>query len=311
METLASSAEITGLQIDLPVYMLQHMTRPSDSILEELVHFLDERMGLVEDPDIHWDLRMGNALAVLCVAQHPNAVDLCGEIYAWVEDASPYLQQKIFRLIECALDAAVHHPSARRWLRSITKGHPLHFPLTLLAVKNGHLDEELQKSVLAYWEEDPAAGSTLMGASKDDVFRGLIERELTWLAPFVRYLPPQEHAPRILEHELWVLLGEAWFNINYQGRPTPPWLNPTFVVTGVSEMNELLARQQEWHEHLDMHLMELFGRELPWTQAEWIKALDQSPESERWKNRLLEVSPQQVKGSFPLKRTLQLVPHPE
>ena len=308
METPSSPEEITSLTIDLPVYLLQHMKKPGLNVQEGMIQFLDERMSLIEDHDIHWDLRMGNALAVLCVAQHQNSIDLCGEIYQWLEDSSPYLQQKIFRLIECGLDASIHHPAARRWLQSITPGHPLHLPLTLLVAKSGRVDETLKANILSYWKDEPLVGVQLMSATKDEVFLQLVERELTWLAPFIRYIPLEENSSRVLEHELWIVLGEAWFNITYQSRPTPAWLNPTYVTSNVTDINEILTRQQEWHEHLDLHLMEKFGADLPWSREEWLKKIDGSPEFNRWKNRFLEVLQVNSSGVIPFKKRLQLVP---
>lgn len=309
METLASAKEITDLNIDLPVYMLQHMNMPDPILQDELIQFLDERMAMVEDTDIHWEIRMGNALSILCVSQHPNSLDLCGEIYTWLEDSSVFLQQKIFRLIETALDPSIHFKKVQQWLSSIDRGHPLHLPFTLLASKNGDIDESLKTNILNYWSDEPIVGAQLMGHTKNEVFLQLIERELIWLAPFVRYLSPNEDDGqlKIIEHDLWSTLGEAWFNISYQNRSIPAWLNPAFVLTKASDINEVLMRQQEWHEHLDMHLMEKFGADLPWTREDWLKKIDTAPDFNRWKNRFLEAMQILTPSHFPHRKGLRLV----
>lgn len=306
---MSSSSDITAHTQDLPVYMLKHMIKPTPAVVDELMQFLDERMSLTEDHDIHWDLRMGNALAIICLSQHPNSLDLCGEIFTWVEDASPFLQQKIFRLIECALEPSVHHVTGRRWLRSLSMGHPLHLPVTLLVSKSGQVDSELTDIILAYWKEEPLTAGQLMGATKNEVFLQLIERELTWLAPFVRYLAFDEEtsSTSIIEHDLWSVLGEAWFSINYQSRTTPAWLTPAYVMNQLNDFHDMFTRQQEWHEHLDVHLMDRFGANLPWSREDWIKKIDQSPEFSRWKNRFLEALQIHSEGKAPFRKGLRLV----
>lgn len=309
METLSSAKEITDLTIDLPVYMLQQMIMPEPAILEDLIQFIDERMSLLEDTDIHWEYRMGNALSVICVSQHPNSLDLCGEIHRWLEDSSIFLQQKILRLIETALNPSIHSKKVQRWLMSVNRGHPLHLPMTFLASKNGAIDETLQTNILTYWRDEPIIGAQLMGQTKNEVFLQLIERELIWLAPFVRYLGPGEEEIRskIIEHDLWSTLGEAWFSITYQNRSIPAWLNPAFVLNEASDINEVLMRQQEWQEHLDMHLMEKFGADLPWSREEWLKRIDCAPEFNRWKTRFNEAMQMITPGHFTHRKGLRLV----
>lgn len=310
MESVTSAAEITTIVVDLPIYMLQHMARPSALVQEGLIQFLDDRMSMAEDDDIHWDLRMGNALGVLALCQHPNTVDLCVELFGWLEDASPYLQQKVIRILEHALTPSEHHHTARRWLRTIEFHHPLHLPLTLLASKSGVVEEDIKDIILLYWKEDPIVGAQLMGATKNEVFMQLLERELTWLAPFVRYLMIDEEKPqtRIVEHDLWTLVGEAWFTITNHHRPVPAWLNPNFILKDATDVTEVMNRHQEWHEHLDVFLMEKFGADLPWTRDEWLKKIDSSPEFNRWKNRFLEALQATSLGKFSTRKGLRLVP---
>ena len=308
MESLTTAEEIVALTIDLPVYMLEQMKRPDAAVLEGLISFLDFRMELAEDADTFWDLRIGNALAIIATAQHPDALVLCCEAYNWSEDASPYLQNKILRLIETSLEPARYQVMAHRWLKSLRKGQDLHLPLSILIAKSGHIGEELKDIILDYWKNEPAIGAHLMGLSKNDVFLELIERELVWLAPFVRYLPmTDETRTRLVEHDMWAEMAEAWFAIAHHNRPTPAWLNPTFLVSKAEDAETVLIRHREWQEHLDHHLMETFGGTLSQTPEEWLQMLGSAPEFNRWRTRFIEAQQLYVDGRIGPSRGLRLV----
>lgn len=289
MDTPTTAEDIVALNLDLPIYMLEQMTAPGDTVLDQLIGFLDHRMALSEDPDTYWDLRMGNALAVLVTAQHPDALALCCEVYNWLEESSPFLQHKLLRLLETGLAPEKFEAPARRWLKSLKRGQDLHLPLTILVSRSGHVDEELQALILDYWKHDPPIGAHLMALTKHDVFLELVEQELTWLAPFVRYLPQLEaEQTRLMEHDMWSEMAEAWFAIAHHNRPTPAWLNPAFLLSNAEDVERVIVRHREWQEHLDHHLMDTFGGTLPWSSADWLANLGNAPEFARWRSRFVE-----------------------
>ncbi len=315
METFANASEVTELTMDLPVYMLMRMPHPQPAVLEELMGFLDHRMSLTEDPDAHWDLRMGNALAVLTAAGHPEALGLCAELYNWVDDASPFLQHKILRLVETAVPAAAA-PTARKWIKGMHPENEFRLALVILCLRAGLVDEGLKEIVMDLWRRDPLTGARLMGISRHEAFLEHVERELTWLAPFMRYLAPaDEFRARGFEQDLWAELAEAWFAIAHPRRLAPLWLDPTLLTEADDptrvDPSAFHMRLREWQEHLDAYLMERYGADLPGTDEEWLRKLGDGPEEQRWRQRYLEARQTVLDQSTPRRRGLRLVKNPE
>lgn len=310
MDPFSTSTEITELALDLPVYMLQRMPPATLPVQHELIAFLDHRMALLEDDDPQWDLRMGNALAVLACAGHPDALSMCVEIYHWVEDASPFLRHKVLRLVETALAPVEYFPQARKWMRTMRRGHDLHLSLTILTVRSALLDEGLEKIVLEYWEQDPLMGAKLMSLSRHETFLELAENELARLVPFLRYFPVDDEGGALFEHDLWAEMAEAWFAIAHAKSITPAWLDPELLIAGL-DPQEIILRHREWQEHLDAFLLERFGAQLPWSADEWLQKLGDSPEEIRFKERFLEVKTQLEHTQTTQRRGLRLLKSPE
>jgi len=310
MDPFTSSTEITELALDLPVYMLQRMPPAVLPVQNELIAFLDHRMSLPEDDDAHWDLRMGNALAVLACAGHPDALSMCVEMYHWVEDASPFLRHKVLRLVETALDPIEFFPQARKWMRTLRRGNDLHLALTILAVRSRQLDEGLEKTVLEYWGDDPLMGAKLMSLSRHESFFDLAENELARLVPFLRYFAVDDEAGPLFEHDLWAEMAEAWFAIAHAKRITPAWLDPELLTAGV-DPQEIILRHREWQEHLDAFLLERFGARMPLSADEWLQKLGDSPEETLFKARFLEVKAQLEDTQTTQRRRLRLLKSPE
>lgn len=306
MDAFATSEDITSLTLDLPIYLLQQMDPVDDKTQSELVAFLDERMAMAEDEDPHWDLRMGNALAVLACAHHPDALSFCVEIHNWVEDASPYLTHKTLRLMETALSPAIYHGEALKWMRTLRRGQDMHLALSTLCVRTGSVDTNLESLILDYWTTSPEIGAHLMALSKNEKFFDLLNAELTWLAPFLRYLPMTESHRALPEHDLWSEIADAWFAIAYAKKITPVWLDPKLLITD-NDPAVVSLRHREWQEHLDAFLLERFSGSLPWTSDEWLKTLGETPDEVRWKNRFLEAKHVHEAAHTPRRRELRLI----
>jgi hypothetical protein len=273
MKAFADTSEITDLTNDLPIYLLQRMPLPEPKIVNELVLFLEHRMSLAEDNDLYWDLRMSNALSVICHARHPEALAIALELFNWVDDASPFLQHKALRLLETLLDAETYAPQARRWLKGMKTDQDLYLPLLMLAARLHDGDELTRSLILDFWEKDAAVSARLMGLTQDGFFLEHLETTLAELAPFLRYLPPHEVLPPLAQHELWSEVAEAWFAVAHAEHLTPPWLDPALLI----QTNDVIGyneRAQEWQEQLDAHLMERFGGAMNTTEEQWLKSLE-------------------------------------
>jgi hypothetical protein len=306
MHAFTSAADVTNLSFDLPVYLLQHMPVVDTKTQQNLVAFLDERMAMAEDDDTLWDLRMGNALAVLACSHHPDALSFCVEIYNWVEDASPYLTHKSLRLIETALVPSLYQGEARKWIRTLRRGQDMHLALAILCARSGSVDESLEPLILDYWGADPEVGARLMGLSKSEKFYELLNHELTWLAPFLRYLPMLENHRPLPEHDLWAEIADAWFAIAHARKIIPVWLDPKLLISDQDPATVAL-RHREWQEHLDAFLLERFSGALPWTADEWLKTLGETTDELRWKDRFLEAKRLHDDALHPRPRGLRLI----
>lgn len=272
MKAFAETSEITDLTSDLPIYLLQRMPLPDARITQELVQFIEHRMSMAEDNDLFWDLRMSNALSVICHARHPEALAISLEVFNWVEDASPFLQHKVLRLLETLLDAQTYAPQARRWLKNMKPDQDLYLPLLMLAARLRDQDELTRSLIIDFWDEDAAVTARLMGLSQDSIFLEHLETQLAELAPFLRYLPPQEHLPLLPQHELWSEISEAWFAVAHAEKLTPPWLDPALLIQ-TDDVVGYAERAQEWQEQLDAYLMERFGGAFQTTEEQWLKTL--------------------------------------
>lgn len=272
MKAFTETSEITDLTSDLPLYLLQRMPLPDAKITHKLVQFLEHRMSLAEDNDLYWDLRMANALSVVCHARHAEALAISLEIFNWVEDASPFLQHKVLRLLETLLDAETFAPQARRWLKGMKPDQDLYLPLLMLAARLRDQDEFTRSLIIDFWDEDSAVAARLMGLTQDAFFLEHLETQLAQLAPFLRYLPAIETLPPTPQHELWSEVAESWFAIAHAEKLTPPWLDPSLLI----QPHDVLGyaeRSQEWQEQLDAYLMERFGGAMNTTEEQWLKNL--------------------------------------
>lgn len=300
MKAFADTSEITDLTNDLPIYLLQRMPLPEAKIVNELVQFIEHRMSLAEDNDLYWDLRMSNALSVVCHARHPEALAISLEVFNWVDDASPFLQHKVLRLLETLLDAETYAPQARRWLKGMKTDQDLYLPLLMLAARLHDNDEFTRTQILGFWDRDAAVSARLMGLTQDGFFLEHLETTLAELAPFLRYLPPHEVLPPLAQHELWSEVAEAWFAVAHAERLTPPWLDPALLI----QANDVIGyneRAQEWQEQLDAHLMERFGGAMNTTEEQWLKSLansdlrEQFIEARRYYQDLTKTGPKRLR----------------